>query len=91
VGTAAPQVYISSDVVQAGSIGVVATHIDVSKAEEQRGLKTTEIVAGRYKRIASQHAPLSAEGRQTLRIRSITSTRYSWARSHAIAARLPSK
>ena len=66
IGSAAPQVFISGDVVQAGSIGVVATHVDVSRAEEQRGIKLTEIVAGRYKRVASQHAPLSAEGQQAL-------------------------
>ena len=66
IASAAPQLFISGDVVQAGSIGVVATHVDISKAEEQRGIKTTEIVAGRYKRIASQHAPLSVEGRQAL-------------------------
>ena len=65
IASAAPQLFISGDVVQAGSIGVVATHVDISKAEEQRGIKTTEIVAGRYKRIASQHAPLSVEGRQS--------------------------
>jgi signal peptide peptidase SppA len=66
MGSAAEKIYISSDTNQVGSIGVVATHVDVSKAEEQMGYKTTEIVAGRYKRIASQYAPLSEEGRATL-------------------------
>jgi signal peptide peptidase SppA len=66
IGSAAPRVFISGDVVQAGSIGVVATHVDVSKAEASRGIKVTEIVAGRYKRIASQHAPLSDEGQRAL-------------------------
>lgn len=49
-----------------GSIGVVATHVDVSGAEQARGVKTTEVTAGRYKRIASAYAPLSAEGRATI-------------------------
>lgn len=66
IGAAADAVIISSDVVQVGSIGVVATHTDVSKSEEMQGIKTTEIVAGKYKRIASQYAPLSQEGRQTI-------------------------
>lgn len=66
IGSAAEKIYISADTNQIGSIGVVATHVDVSKAEEQMGYKTTEIVAGRYKRIASRHAPLSEEGKATL-------------------------
>lgn len=49
-----------------GSIGVVATHVDVSRAEQARGIKTTEITAGKYKRIASSYEPLSAEGRATI-------------------------
>jgi signal peptide peptidase SppA len=63
VGSAADAAYISSDVVQVGSIGVVMAHMDVSRREEQLGVKTTEITAGRYKRIASQYEPLSTEGR----------------------------
>jgi len=63
IGSAASEIYISGDTVQVGSIGVVATHVDISKAEEMRGIKTTEITAGRYKRIASRYAPLSEEGR----------------------------
>jgi len=49
-----------------GSIGVVATHVDVSRAESARGVKTTEITAGKYKRIASSYEPLSAEGRASI-------------------------
>jgi ClpP class serine protease len=59
IGSAAEKVYISSDTTQVGSIGVVASHIDVSKAEEMQGYKTTEIVAGKYKRIASRYSPLT--------------------------------
>jgi len=66
IGSAADKIYISGDTTQVGSIGVVATHVDVSKAEESMGYKTTEIVAGKYKRIASQYAPLSDEGRETI-------------------------
>lgn len=66
IGSAASKVYISSNTVAVGSIGVVATHTDVSKAEAQAGLKTTEIYAGKFKRIASQYGPLSDEGQQSM-------------------------
>lgn len=66
IGSAAQRVYVSDGTTQVGSIGVVATHVDVSQAEAARGVKTTEIYAGKYKRIASQFAPLSDAGRQTL-------------------------
>lgn len=63
IGSAAGQVFISGDTVQVGSIGVVAAHRDFSGAEARLGVKTTEVVAGRYKRIASSYAPLTEEGR----------------------------
>jgi len=63
IGSAADSVFISSEVAQVGSIGVVAKHMDVSAAEAKQGIKTTEITAGRYKRAASQYAPLNDEGR----------------------------
>lgn len=66
IGSAADEIYISGDTTQVGSIGVVAAHVDISKAEERMGIKTTEIVAGKYKRIASRHEPLTAEGRNVL-------------------------
>lgn len=62
-GSAGDEILISSEVVQVGSIGVVTQHVDVSTAEERRGIKTTEIFAGKYKRLATQYAPLSAEGK----------------------------
>jgi signal peptide peptidase SppA len=66
IGSAASEIYISDMVAQIGSIGVVATHQDISAAEAARGVKTTEITAGKYKRAASQFAPLSESGRQTI-------------------------
>ena len=66
VGAAAEKVYITSDTTEVGSIGVVAAHTDVSAQEAQMGIKTTEITAGAYKRIASQHGPLSEPGRATI-------------------------
>lgn len=66
VGSAAQAIYIADGTTQVGSIGVVAKHTDVSASEAAKGVKTTEIAAGKYKRIASNYAPLSAEGLQTL-------------------------
>ena len=66
IGSAANAAYIADSTTVVGSIGVVATHTDISKAQEQSGIKTTEIFAGQYKRIASSYAPLSKEGRQTM-------------------------
>jgi signal peptide peptidase SppA len=67
IGSAASAgVYITDATTNVGSIGVVATHTDVSKAQAAQGIKTTEIAAGKYKRIASQFEPLTKEGRQTI-------------------------
>lgn len=66
IGAATEALYITSNVDIIGSIGVVATHVDVSRAEERVGVKTTEITAGKYKRIASGYSPLSEEGRKDI-------------------------
>jgi signal peptide peptidase SppA len=66
IGTATDLVVLADGATQVGSIGVVATHTDVSQREEQLGIKTTEIVAGRYKRAASQYGPLTETGRETI-------------------------
>ena len=66
IGSAASKVYIGSDTDVVGSIGIVTSHIDTSNAEHQRGVKITDIAAGRYKRIASSHAPLSPEGQSAI-------------------------
>lgn len=64
VASAADHVYVSSATTAVGSIGVVATHVDYSESEKSAGIRVTEIYAGQFKRIASEHKPLSAEGRQ---------------------------
>lgn len=64
VGSAARGVYIADSTTEVGSIGVVTSHVDVSAAESARGVKTTEITAGKFKRIDSQYAPLSQDGQQ---------------------------
>lgn len=63
-GSAANAAYISGLTDFVGSIGVVATHN--YQPRSQAGAQKTEITAGRYKRIASDTAPLTAEGRAYL-------------------------
>lgn len=63
IASSADSLYISGDTNMIGSIGVVAGHRDISKREEQMGIKTTEITAGKYKHISSQYSALTEEGR----------------------------
>lgn len=65
-GSAASEVFVSGDLVNVGSIGVVGTHVDVSKRNADNGVTVTEIVAGKYKRIAGTNAPLSESGQAYL-------------------------
>ena len=66
IGSAADAAYIADGTTQVGSIGVVATHTDISRQQEAAGIKTTEIFAGKYKRIASNYQPLTDAGRATM-------------------------
>jgi signal peptide peptidase SppA len=63
IGAAAGEVFLGTETTQAGSIGVISLHRDISKAEEKYGVKTTVITAGKYKAAANQYEPLSQEGR----------------------------
>ena len=69
IGTATNKVYASSRTTHIGSLGVVALHQEISGFEEKIGVKTTEISAGKFKRIASQFEPLSKEGKAYLQER----------------------
>ena len=60
VGSAANAVYISGLTDYVGSIGVVATHTYDPRAASKQ---TTELTAGKYKRMGSENAPLNAEGK----------------------------
>ncbi|MDP3797400.1 MAG: signal peptide peptidase SppA [Polaromonas sp.] len=66
IGSAAMAVYISEQTTVTGSIGVVTSHVDMSGAEAQKGIKTTEIYAGKFKRVASAYSPLSDDGRTSI-------------------------
>lgn len=56
-----------------GSIGVIATHADFSRAEDQAGVKVTHIFAGSHKADYSPHFPLSPEASANLQA-SVNST-----------------
>ncbi|MDR4503474.1 MAG: S49 family peptidase [Candidatus Scalindua sp.] len=66
IGSAASKVYITDEAVTTGSIGVIATHVDISELEKKIGIKTTEVTAGTKKRIVSDYAPLTDEGLEEL-------------------------
>ncbi|MCE2836607.1 MAG: S49 family peptidase [Cyanobium sp. 49614_E6] len=66
IGSATGLVVLASGTAQVGSIGVVATHQDISQREQALGVKTTEIVAGKFKRAASQYGPLTETGEQMI-------------------------
>jgi signal peptide peptidase SppA len=66
IASAADRVLITGDTVATGSIGVVAAHYDYSQRDAKEGVKVSEISAGKYKRIASAHEPLTEEGRSSI-------------------------
>lgn len=66
LGSAADSIYIAGKTTLVGSLGVVMKHVDVSKREDVAGVKTTEIYAGKYKRLVSDFAPLTPEGKGVL-------------------------
>jgi signal peptide peptidase SppA len=51
-----------------GSIGVVATHTDISKLYEKMGIKKTYITGGKYKRLGNPTEPLSEEGYNYIKV-----------------------
>ncbi|MDR5833350.1 S49 family peptidase [Caballeronia sp. LZ034LL] len=57
-----------------GSIGVIAKHLDVSKRDEQQGIKVTSVFAGDRKNDLTPHEPLSDQSLQQLT--SVVQTNY---------------
>jgi len=54
---------------EAGSVGVIAVHEDISGFDEKAGVKYTMVTAGRYKAEGNEHEPLADEARQALQDR----------------------
>lgn len=65
IASAAHVIYVTKTAM-VGSIGVIATHLDVSEADKMEGLKYTHVIAGRKKADWSEHEPLSERGRAAL-------------------------
>ena len=65
IAAAAEQIYIPRTG-GVGSIGVIAMHLDESKAEEEAGLTYTAVFAGAHKNNLSPHEPLSDPARAQL-------------------------
>lgn len=68
IGTAASELHVTPSG-EVGSIGVFATHVDKSKAQELQGLKTTLISAGKYKTEGNSLAPLDPEALASIQTR----------------------
>jgi signal peptide peptidase SppA len=68
ISTAADEMVVTPSG-EIGSVGVVAVHQEISKAEEQYGVRTTIIKAGRYKAEGNFHEPLNDEAREAIQKR----------------------
>lgn len=66
IGSSVGQVFISSNTVRVGSIGIVQGHQDISKAEDKAGIKTTIITSGKFKALGNKFEPLSEEARKEI-------------------------
>jgi len=66
IASACSKIILASETAMVGSIGVVMCHKDFSEAEKKEGVITTEIYAGKYKRLTSNYKPLSEEGKDNL-------------------------
>lgn len=55
IASACDQVYLASQTAVVGSIGVIATHMDLQEEMKKWGVKITEIVAGTQKNLASPY------------------------------------
>jgi len=68
IATAADELVVSPSG-EVGSIGVFAAHDDVSKAQENIGVKTTLVSAGKYKTEGNPYEPLTDESRASIQKR----------------------
>lgn len=63
VGSAADEIFITSETDHIGSIGVVAQHVDKSENQKKNGVVVTDIFAGKFKRMNSENAALTKDGK----------------------------
>jgi len=84
IGASAGKVY-ASDTATVGSIGVIAVHMDISKALAQDGIKPTVFRAGDYKALATPYEPLSDKAKAQMQ--SQLNTLYDLFAAHVADAR----
>lgn len=70
IASAADSIHLGATTDIVGSIGVAMQHVDYSQQDAKYGIKRTDIYSGKYKRIASDTAPLTEEGRAYLQAQS---------------------
>lgn len=68
LGSSARKVY-NSPTAAVGSVGVIATHKEFSKALEKEGVTVTQVRSGKFKALASPYEPLSDAARQQIQDR----------------------
>jgi capsid assembly protease len=68
LGTAASELHVTPSG-EVGSVGVYAAHVDVSKSQELKGLKTTLISAGKFKIEGNPYQPLDPEAAAQIQAR----------------------
>jgi len=59
IASSADKIIMSSSTAQVGSIGVLAVHADFSEANAKRGIKITELTAGKFKTVGSPNRPIT--------------------------------
>ena len=74
IGSAATKV-VAFDTAKVGSVGVVVSHVDISEAQKQAGIKTSYIYQGKYKIAGNSTTPLDTDS--TAHIQSHVDTYYS--------------
>lgn len=65
IASAADEIWIPTTG-EAGSIGVLAAHIDLSESDKMNGVRWTYIFAGEQKADGNMHEPLSDRARETI-------------------------
>ena len=69
LAAACRRVYLTSQTVMVGGLGVTFMHTDVSVQERMQGVKTSLISTGAFKTIESPYGPLPKAGRDELQAR----------------------
>jgi signal peptide peptidase SppA len=63
IATQCDSIYAASDTSQAGSMGVILKHTDMSKANDASGKKVTYIQSGKFKSLGNSDNPLTDDGK----------------------------